>query len=51
MKDLVVGEGGGGFSEAKVRVYLNTGTATDPQFGDYFYAQSDGSDLVSLGSG
>jgi hypothetical protein len=50
-KDLVVGEGGGGYSDGKVRVYLNNGTASDPQFSSYSYAQSDGSDLVVLGSG
>ena len=45
-KDLVVGEGGSIYEEGKVRVYLNNGTASDPQFSTYFYAQSDGSDLV-----
>ena len=45
-KDLVVGEGGSIYEEGKVRVYLNNGTASDPQFSSYFYAQSDGSDLV-----
>ncbi|MHC4622636.1 MAG: FG-GAP repeat domain-containing protein [Planctomycetota bacterium] len=43
--DLVIGEGGAGF-EGKVRVYLNNGTASNPQFSDFFYAQSDGSDLI-----
>lgn len=46
LKDLIVGEGGGGHSEGKVRVYLNVGTENDPQFTDYFYAQSEDSDLV-----
>jgi hypothetical protein len=50
-KDLVVGEGGGGYSDGKVRVYVNNGTASDPQFSSYSYAQSDGSDLVVPGSG
>jgi len=45
LNDLVIGEGGG-FGDAKVRVYLNVGTEPSPQFSDYFYAQSDGSDLV-----
>lgn len=49
-KDLVVGEGGGGYSDGKVRIYLNNGTASNPQFSSYFYAQSDGGDLVVLGS-
>jgi len=51
LMDLVVGEGGGGIAEAKVRVYLNVGTAQNPTFIDYFYAQSEGSDLISPGSG
>jgi hypothetical protein len=49
--DLVVGEGGGGYSDGKVRVYLNTGTASDPEFSSYSYVQSAGSDLTVLGSG
>jgi hypothetical protein len=51
LMDLVVGEGGGGYAEGKVRVYLNTGTAANPQFSSYSYAQSNGSDLTVLGSG
>jgi WD40 repeat protein len=47
LKDLIVGEGGGGVSQGKVRVYLNTGTVSEPQFGAYFYAQSNGNDLVT----
>ncbi|UCF06618.1 MAG: hypothetical protein JSV33_06210 [bacterium] len=47
LKDLIIGEGGGGIAVGKVRVYLNTGTETSPQFESYFYAQSEGSDLVS----
>lgn len=39
-KDLVVGEGGG-FGDAKVRVYLNVGTKSNPQFSNYFCVQSD----------
>lgn len=45
LKDLIVGEGGG-FQEAKVRIYLNVGTESDPQFSKFFYAQSDGNDLT-----
>ena len=45
LKDLVVGEGGGG-APGKIRVYLNRGTESDPCFPDYFYAQSDGQDLT-----
>jgi hypothetical protein len=45
-KDLIVGAGNG-----KVRIYLNVGTKSDPQFSDYFYAQSNGSDLYCPPSG
>jgi hypothetical protein len=45
LKDLVVGEGGGG-ALGKIRVYLNVGTESDPCFADFFYAQSKGKDLV-----
>ena len=51
LKDLVVGEGGGGSVEGKVRVYLNTGSEINPQFTGYFYAQSESSDLIEPGSG
>ncbi len=44
-KDLIVGEGGGG-APGKIRVYLNVGDESDPCFADYFYAQSNGKDLV-----
>ncbi len=50
LNDLVIGEGGG-FGDAKVRVYLNVGTESEPAFSDYFYAQSDGSDLTCPASG
>ena len=50
LNDLVIGEGGGS-GDGKVRVYLNVGTESSPQFSDYFYAQSDGSDLVCPASG
>ncbi len=50
LKDLIVGEGGG-YEDAKVRVYLNTGTESDPQFSKYMYAQSDGVDLTCPASG
>jgi len=50
LKDLVIGEGGD-FGDAKVRVYLNVGTESNPQFSDYFYVQSNGSDLTCPASG
>jgi hypothetical protein len=49
LKDLVVGEGGA--TAGKVRVYLNVGSESDPQFAGYFYAQSGASDLIVPGSG
>ena len=50
LADLIVGEGGSG-SSGKVRIYLNTGTASSPKFSDYFYAQSDGADLTVPAAG
>jgi hypothetical protein len=50
LNDLIIGEGGG-FGDAKVRVYLNVGTESNPQFSDYFYAQSNGFDLTCPASG
>lgn len=50
-KDLVLGQGGGGVAEAKVRVYLNGGSSTDPQFAGFTFVQSNGSDLVATGDG
>ncbi len=42
--DLVVGEKTL-LGEGKVRVYLNEGTAAEPAFGTFFYAQSSGADV------
>ncbi len=50
LKDLVIGEGGG-IRDGKVRVYINVGTEPNPQFSDYFYAQSEGADLTCPASG
>lgn len=44
--DLVIGEGDSFTEQGKVRVYLNVGSESNPAFGDYFYAQSNGQDLV-----
>jgi len=49
--DLMVGEGSGATGPAKVRVYLNQGTAGAPLFDDYLYVQSGGRDLSLPGSG
>jgi hypothetical protein len=51
LRDLIVGEGGGGYPEGKVRVYPNVGTAAAPEFSGYSYVQSVGSDLILPGSG
>jgi len=48
--DLVIGEGSYAYP-GKVRVYLNGGTDSVPQFVDYFYVQSGSSDLVVPSSG
>ncbi|UCD76838.1 MAG: VCBS repeat-containing protein [Phycisphaerales bacterium] len=50
LADLIVGEGSG-VDTPKVRVYLNVGTPSDPQFSDFFYAQSEGADLTEEGDG
>ena len=39
------------FIRSLLRVYLNTGTPTLPQFSTYAYAQSSGSDLTLTGQG
>jgi hypothetical protein len=48
VQDLVVGEGGaiGTQTPAKIQVYLNRGTETQPVFKDFFYVQADGKDLT-----
>ncbi|MFH1844868.1 MAG: FG-GAP-like repeat-containing protein [bacterium] len=49
--DLVVGEGGDGITEAKVRVYRNLGTVQEPAFDTYFFVQAGGGDLILTASG
>lgn len=51
LNDLIVGEGSGSSSAGKIRVYLNTGTQSNPEFWDSFYVQSNGSDLVCKAAG
>ncbi|MBN1165481.1 MAG: hypothetical protein JXB45_12960 [Candidatus Krumholzibacteriota bacterium] len=51
LDDLVIGEGGGGVVEGKVRIYLNSGSPGYPVFNAYFYVQSLGADLVRTGGG
>jgi hypothetical protein len=50
LPDLIVGEGSG-LEAGKVRVYLNGGTPTAPQFDSFTYAQSLGADLIRTGGG
>jgi len=50
LQDLIIGQGGG-FEDAKVRVYLNVGTEAEPAFADFFYVRSEGSDLICPSSG
>jgi hypothetical protein len=49
--DLIVGEGPDSSFDGKVRVYLNDGTASAPQFPGFSYAQSGGSDLTCPAAG
>lgn len=51
--DLVVGQGSGYVATEypKVRVYLNQGTAANPVFTNYFFAQANGVDLQLVGGG
>jgi len=52
LNDLIVGEGSYSYPTAKVRVYINTGAASEPQFTAYFYAKySNGADLTCPGAG
>jgi len=51
LNDLVIGEGSGSHPPGKVRIYLNIGSESDPQFSGYFYAQSNGTDLTCPASG
>lgn len=49
--DLIVGEGGGGFPEGRVRIYRNVGTAEAPVFAGFVYAMADGDTLVCPAGG
>lgn len=51
LPDLVVGEGGLGIYPGKVRVYINRGSPGEPIFTDFFYAQSQGTDLETPSGG
>ncbi len=51
LPDLIIGEGGLGLDDGKVRVYLNIGSPGNPAFGDFLYVQSNGSDLASPSGG
>jgi hypothetical protein len=50
LTDLVVGEGPDSYMQGKVRVYLNEGTTSSPQFSEFFYVQSGTADLAVSGS-
>jgi len=50
LADLIVGEGGGA-TPGKVRVYPNSGNNNAPVFETFFYAQSDGADLMVPAAG
>ncbi len=40
LKDLLVGQ----FGDGKLRIYANSGTRTEPRFGDFYYFQAAGAD-------
>jgi hypothetical protein len=46
VRDLIVGEGGGGYADGRVRIYRNVGSAAAPSFAGYVYAMADGDTLV-----
>jgi hypothetical protein len=46
LADLVIGEGGGTSAEGRIRVYINVGTPSLPEFSDYAFVQSEGADLT-----
>ncbi|MFC1781176.1 FG-GAP repeat domain-containing protein [Planctomycetota bacterium] len=50
LKDLIVGQGGGG-EDGKIRVYLNFGTNDEPLLLAWFYVQSEGGDLTCSSDG
>jgi len=50
LPDLLIGQGSGSYA-AKVRIYRNVGTASEPAFADFFYVQSNGADLTCPGAG
>ena len=51
LKDLVIGQGSGASPPGKIRVYLNIGTESNPQFAASFYAQSNSVDLTCTAGG
>jgi len=51
LRDLVIGQGSGSYPPGKVRVYLNVGTESSPQFTDYFFVQSQDADLTVPATG
>jgi len=45
-RDLIVGEGGNGYPNGRVRVYRNVGSAEAPAFAGFVYAMADGDTLT-----
>ena len=50
LNDLVVGQGGAGY-QGTIRIYLNVGTDSNPQFGNYSYAMSGSEYLTCTPAG
>ena len=47
LPDLMVGHGGGEYTEAKIRIYLNSGTISQPLYQDFFFVTNAGTmDLI-----
>lgn len=51
LRDLIVGDGGGIQPMGRVRVYLNSGTTSEPVFTTHFYVVADGMQLSWPASG
>jgi len=51
LPDLIIGDGGGGIPMGRVRVYLNSGSATEPVFSEFFFVEADGAQLSWPASG
>ncbi len=51
LPDLMVGQGGGGDPEGKIRIYLNTGTLSQPLYQDFFFFPHSNQDITFPAAG